>query len=1228
MAFLDKLLKKIKQPVQSLPDWVKKSPVQVASEYLKPTSNQGQNFWSSKTAQTLGQAQKATQPLTTLFQQVERQAQPVTQPVRKATDMLFQRPAQYLAKMFLYDPASRTPFPSSLPASYQRQVASHPVGSPEREQATADFALSTVLKMHGGTKDVSSWRRVGATIPPDTARKVLGVKKGATEKQISEAYRKFVAKQHPDIGGDSKAFELAKRARDSLLGLVKGATPPQGPILLGSGRKGVPAPPPKPTSKPLTSVLDQPRPKVKVTTPPPRPLAEGPEPFPWETEEGDIPMFGYKADQPPKPPTKATGETLVQSEIDDRIARAEIGQEYGPKGVKKLLNRLLNPLKNAPEPVQQSANTWRKEVLTARTEANALASKFADIPAEDGWKMVRYIENPTTQTAQKLGFDPAKYQKQIKDIRQVYDQVREEGLKKGLDIGYLDNYLNHVWEESWGEIATKVRGAGARPYFTKERVIPSLEEGMELGLHPKFTHPAQFVAHYKEALGKAVANKKLVDSLVENGQLVPAGDAPLDWQSINAPLFPKVTKMVDGKKQIISDYKAPPNVAEAINSIFEFGSGQHSGLEVLAGAGANVSKKLQEVSLSGGVGPANAFTYGQVLKEVTSGRAKSPITSFFRAWSDKGSKQFFSEKQPVVRMMNEEGIPVYHTGDYKKMFTNLAQNKTLKQKLGGLWDKALNEPTFRRFMPMLEVNFFEDTYNNAIKSGLSEIEARKLAGEATKNFYGIADNFARSKFVDDTISTAFFAPTFRESMVNFWINNAKALSPKNLGNKAYNANRKFLAGIVLTYLFYNAANRALTGHSMSENKGGKELSVEIPVGDNRSIYVPMLPSVGTLPRRAGEMTGALLEGDVRTATQKAGSLLSSPISLGSQLATNRTFYGGKIYQDDDPALKKITQLGGYAFEQASPAYMGEPMAYFQGRKTPLETALGMMETPAYPSSSTPEKPLPLANVAATQTLAAGNNVPLASTPTEEKPSFLESLFSLRKKDEPQELRELPQKTGDLAIIFGEAQKTLDNYEEKRVKAEYGQYESEKKRQDALTKLEEDRAYAQAVLERIKSEKPEQVFDIGLQTYASGAGPSVEDRAEWAAGELSSVTNGEEFTKKIDQMLEAKVLTKDVVDMLREEYSLPVNRYTSGGKIKTIGGSGSSSLSKILSAARKDAQATQSLYQSMTDQGSQSSALEAVLRLYGQNRATSAPTASSLEAILAQKRKMEPIAQLG
>ena len=43
MSFLDDLLKKIRKPL----------------EYFNPTSNQGQNFWSTKTAQGLANVQKA-----------------------------------------------------------------------------------------------------------------------------------------------------------------------------------------------------------------------------------------------------------------------------------------------------------------------------------------------------------------------------------------------------------------------------------------------------------------------------------------------------------------------------------------------------------------------------------------------------------------------------------------------------------------------------------------------------------------------------------------------------------------------------------------------------------------------------------------------------------------------------------------------------------------------------------------------------------------------------------------------------------------------------------------------------------------------------------------------------------------------------------------------------------------------------------------------------------------
>ena len=83
---------------------------------------------------------------------------------------------------------------------------------------------------------------------------------------------------------------------------------------------------------------------------------------------------------------------------------------------------------------------------------------------------------------------------------------------------------------------------------------------------------------------------------------------------------------------------------------------------------------MQELVLSGGIGPANAFTYGQMIKEVTAGRVKSPVTSFFRTFSDKASKNT-SRNIAYQRMMAEEGIPLIPVDDYTKAYKNWLRTK-------------------------------------------------------------------------------------------------------------------------------------------------------------------------------------------------------------------------------------------------------------------------------------------------------------------------------------------------------------------------------------------------------------------------------------------------------------------------------------------------------------------------------------------------------------------------
>ena len=302
--------------------------------------------------------------------------------------------------------------------------------------------------------------------------------------------------------------------------------------------------------------------------------------------------------------------------------------------------------------------------------------------------------------------------------------------------------------------------------------------------------------------------------------------------------------------------------------------------------------------------------------------------------------------------MAKEGLEA-RGGEYKDLFRNLEEKLNWWDTFKVTWSKSMNEPTFKRFLPQLNVSFFKDTYDQAIKQGMDKAEAQKLAGDASKNFYGIQETIGRSNTTSDALNTVFFAPRFREGMIGFWKNNIGALKPSNIGNKAYNNNRKFLIGTVVTYGLYNALNKKLNDRWLWENKPGKEFYLEIPTNNpkQRSIFIPILPSIGTIPRKVWEAGKALSEGDMRTVTQKATGFLSQPASLAGQVLTNKNYFGGPIADYDDDTKTKIAKLVGYTLGEVTHPFIAEPLAVIQGRRTIPEAVLLMMELPTYPSRS-------------------------------------------------------------------------------------------------------------------------------------------------------------------------------------------------------------------------------------------------------------------------------------
>lgn len=66
-----------------------------------------------------------------------------------------------------------------------------------------------------------AWRRKGTkstpAMPPDEARRLLGVRTDATLAEIRDAHRRLIARVHPDTGGSAELATRVNAARDALV---------------------------------------------------------------------------------------------------------------------------------------------------------------------------------------------------------------------------------------------------------------------------------------------------------------------------------------------------------------------------------------------------------------------------------------------------------------------------------------------------------------------------------------------------------------------------------------------------------------------------------------------------------------------------------------------------------------------------------------------------------------------------------------------------------------------------------------------------------------------------------------------------------------------------------------------------------------------------------------------------------------------------------------------------
>lgn len=538
-------------------------------------------------------------------------------------------------------------------------------------------------------------------------------------------------------------------------------------------------------------------------------------------------------------------------------------------------------------------------------------------------EVIRNVDNPKYNSK-----DPS-VKAASEELRTIFDDAYNYFAgDKGLNMGYQQDYYPRMYknkntgqEISGAEFELLQRMSGRQ----KSRTGAALNE---FELITK--NPAEALKKYYSSLEKVAAGRKYLDELELNGLVAKSTDG--------TPIRGMRPIVAEGLQPNNGIYYARKDVANKLNTIFGSREATNMIEEALEKA-KGVNSLFQQIVLSGGIPntPVNAFGIMQVMKESMALHPLKAGKAFYGGLSKNFAKNYFTSRADMMELMAKNGIQVrvqlddvVKTG--RQRIGIAFRDKGVASGINKTWDEITNDSTFNRFMPMLEVQHFENLYKQGIKRGLDADSAAKVAAKSTENFYGKTSMYTaatRSKAADDAAGAFLFAPRFRESMVNFWVKNAQALDPrgtfKNARSKEFRDNIKFLVSSAAVYAAYDAINVSLNDQHLWENPDGKKDKLLIPEGtsDGKTLGIPYLPSIGTVPRNLAGLGANLATGKLEEAGKNLRSFASMPLALGGELMTNENYFGQRIVDEDAPTATRLTQAGAHVVKSYSQPWLRE-----------------------------------------------------------------------------------------------------------------------------------------------------------------------------------------------------------------------------------------------------------------------------------------------------------------
>ena len=264
-----------------------------------------------------------------------------------------------------------------------------------------------------------------------------------------------------------------------------------------------------------------------------------------------------------------TGASFSEDRIKGALggAGAAVGTILAGRTLVKLGEGMTNAFKYITAPdnrirIDHLTNQWEGDIATGyRSSWQVKQAILKDVPdVKRREAITHWLEGDKS-----IKLD-AKEVTVANQIRGIFDKLGAQGREAEVLSSFLENYVPHFWRQggaSKSEIINKLTekfgggGMSTKTVHAKQRVIPTLREGIDAGLKPQTLDIAKILKTYTDSLYRAIRNKQLAEAL--KNEISPTG-MPLVMSTAGKP---ETTLAIAAVKESLAAAKAQLKNIEA-----------------------------------------------------------------------------------------------------------------------------------------------------------------------------------------------------------------------------------------------------------------------------------------------------------------------------------------------------------------------------------------------------------------------------------------------------------------------------------------------------------------------------------------------------------------------------------------------------------------------------------------------------------------------------------------